>query len=257
MPWTPVTAPMVTPGLLEHRPLLDVQLDVGVRRRTGHRSVARPADALELVPEHGAIDGDDVEGVLQRHAPGVDEAPEHVGGEAAALLVGEEGHGHRPPGADAGVVERPHDLEPGQHPEGAVVAPAGADGVDVAPGHDRRAVAVAGSAASRARPGGDHVADPVDPHVEAQGAHPPDHELAAAGVLVGERQAAVPAVAGVADRRQGLDVRQQAVGLDLHLAIVAVQQAVEQLTPGRRRGRSTIGGRPPAPATAARHRPAP
>jgi hypothetical protein len=94
----------------------------------------------------------------------------------------------------------------------------------VAPGHDRRAVALAG-AASRARPGGDHIADPVHPDVEAQGAHPPDHELAAAGVLVGEREAAVPAVAGVADRRQCLDVREQAVGLDLHAAIVAVPTA--------------------------------
>src|SRR4029453_2860920 len=105
-----------------------------------------------------------------------------------------------PPGADAGVVERPHDLEAGQHPEGAVIAPAGADGVDVAPGH--YPPAIAGALTAHTGPGGDHVADPVHPHVEAQGTHPPDDELAAAGVLVGERQAAVPAVPGVAYPRQ-------------------------------------------------------
>jgi hypothetical protein len=223
MPWTPVTAPMVTPASLEHWPLLDVQLDVGVRRRSGHGAVARPADPFELVAQHGAIDGDDVEGVLQRHTTRVDEAAEHVRGEAAALLVGEEGHFEGAAGADARVVEGPHHLQPGEHSEGAVVAPTGADGVDVAPRHHRRQpVGVgAGAGALRTRSGGDHVADPVDLHVEPQGAHPPHHELTASGILVGERQAAVAAVTRVADGGQGFDVGQQAVGLDLHPAIVA------------------------------------
>ena len=45
-------------------------------------------------------------------------------------------------------------LQPGQHAQVAVVAAAGADGVDVAAGHHRRPVA-------EARIRGDHVADGV------------------------------------------------------------------------------------------------
>ena len=85
------------------------------------------------------------------------------------------------------------------------------------------------SAVVGARPGGDDVADAVDPHVEPEVAHPADDQLAAAGVVVGERQPAVAAVAGVADGRQGLEVGQQPVGVD------------------RRRGHD--GGPPGAPAT--------
>ena len=194
--------------LLEQRALLDVQLDVGVRGRSGHRGVAGPPDALELLAEHGAVDGDDVERVLQRHAAGVHEAAEHVGGEPAALLVGEERNRQRAAGADAGVVEGAHDLQPREHAEGAVVAAPRADGVDVAARHDRVERGVG------AGTGGDDVADAVDPDGEPEVPHPPDDQLAPAGVLVGEGEAAVAPVPRVAHRGEGVEVGQQPLPVD-------------------------------------------
>ena len=70
--------------VLEDRSLLDVQLDVGVRRRR-RWARQRPgvADADQLVAEPGTVVGRrDVERLLERHAADVDEAAEHVGGEA-------------------------------------------------------------------------------------------------------------------------------------------------------------------------------
>ena len=73
------------------------------------------------------------------------------GGEAGALLVGEEGDGQRPAGHDAGPVERLDDLEAGQHAEVAVVPAAGADGVDVGAGHHGSEARVAARAGCRPR----------------------------------------------------------------------------------------------------------
>jgi hypothetical protein len=78
---------------LQHRPLLDVQLDEGVGRGARQGSGPPVADAVELRPEDRAVDGDHVERLLERHAAGVDQAAQHVGWEAGALLVGEEGDG--------------------------------------------------------------------------------------------------------------------------------------------------------------------
>jgi hypothetical protein len=195
---------------LQDRALLDVDLDVGVGGGAGDRRVARPADPLQLVAQDGAVDGDDVQRVLQGHAAHVDQAAQHVGGETAALLVGEEGDGDRAPRADTRVIEGADHLQPGEDAQGAVVAAAGADRVDVAAGHHRRQRRVQPGA------GGDHVADPVDADRQPQVPHPAHHQLAAAGVLVGQRQPAVAAVARVAHLGQGHQVGQQALDLDLH-----------------------------------------
>ena len=109
--------------------------------RPGQGSGAGVADAVQLVAEAGAVDAHDVEGLLEGHAPDEDQRAQHVGGEAGALLVGEEGRRPADGRGDAGLLERLDDLEPGQHAEVAVVAAAGADGVDVGAGHDGRAVA--------------------------------------------------------------------------------------------------------------------
>ncbi len=185
------------PLVLEDGPLLDVQLDVGVghgRRRARHR--AGVADALELVAEPGAVvDGTDVEGVLDRHAADVDEAAEHVGREAGALLVGEDADGDRAAGADVVLDQRLEHLQAGEHAEVAVEASAGGDGVDVRAGHHRRRRRV------RARPGGDDVADVVDGDGQAEVVHPADDEVAAVAVGVGEGQAGAPLLAvGPLDR---------------------------------------------------------
>ena len=154
IPWTPVTAPIVDALGLQHRTLLDVQLDVRGRRQA--RAGQRPgvADALQLVAQAGAVDGPQVERLLERHAAHVDERAEHVRREAGALLVGEEGDRQRAGGLDAGLLQGLDDLEAGQHAVVPVVAATGADGVDVRADHHRRALADV--------PQPDDVADGVD-----------------------------------------------------------------------------------------------
>ena len=151
-------------------------------------------------PASAAVDADRGERLPERQRAGEHEAAEHVGLEARALLVGEEGDRQRPPGDDAGLVERLDDLEPGENAERAVVAPAGAHGVDVAAHHHRRAVLEAAAQA-------DHIADRVDRDREAELAHPADDEVAALAVGVGEREAADPAVGPGAGFGQAFQAR--------------------------------------------------
>ena len=69
----------------EHRALLDVQFDEGVRNDPGARVRAGVADAFQLVAQARPVAGDGVERGLDRQSTGVDEAAEHVGREAARL----------------------------------------------------------------------------------------------------------------------------------------------------------------------------
>ena len=114
-----------------------------------------------------------------------------------------------PARAHAGLVERLHRLEPGEHAVVAVVAAAGADGVDVGAGHHRREVVAAGAPARRPN----DVADGVDADREAELAHPGGDEVTPCTVLVGEGEAAAAALAGRADRGQGVEARHQALGI--------------------------------------------
>jgi hypothetical protein len=110
----------------EHRPLLDVQLDVAVHGRRSDRRGAAVADAREVLADRAAVDALDAQCGLQRQIALEHEAPHHAGREARALLVGEEGDGERILGADAGILQRLDDLEPGEHAVVAVVQAAGA-----------------------------------------------------------------------------------------------------------------------------------
>ena len=137
----------------------------------------------ELVAEASiVVDGTDVERLLEGHATDIDEAAEHVRGEARALLVGEEADGDRVHRVDAALLECLDDLEPGEHAEVAVEAPAGRHRVDVRAGHHR------GRRRVGARPGGHDVADGVDADVEPEVVHPPDDEVASRAISVGQRQ---------------------------------------------------------------------
>ena len=102
--------------------------------------LASIADPGELFADAPAVDPDRREGALQLERSLLDRAPHHVWGEAGALLVGEEGDGERPAGAEPGVVERGDHLEGGEHTEVAVEDPAGADGVDMRTADDGRQV---------------------------------------------------------------------------------------------------------------------
>ncbi len=192
---------------LEHGTLLDVQLDEGVRRPGRARQRADVADAVELVAEHGAVDGHRVERHLEGQAAGEHEAAQHVGREAGALLVGEEGHGQRMGGLDPRADHGLEHLEAGEHAEVAVVAAAGGHGVDVRAGHDGRLEAIA-------RPGAEHVADAVDLDAQAEVAHPRDHEVAAGAVGRGEGEPAHAAAVDGADLAERGESGQQAGPVD-------------------------------------------
>ena len=212
MPCTPVTAPMRDALVLQHRALLDVQLDERVRRRARHGHRAGVADPFELVADSCTVDADRVECVLDPQPTDVDEAAHHVGREPGALLVGEEADGDRAAGFDAGPLQRLDHLQPGEHPEVAVVATAGTDGVDVGTHHHRCAFA--------GPPRGDHVADAVDRHVEAEVAHPGHHELAPGAIVVAERQAAASATLDRTDLGQRFQTLEQAVDVDPQAEVV-------------------------------------
>ena len=145
----------------------------------------------------------DVERLLERQPAGVDQRAQHVGREAGALLVGEEGDGQRAGGRDAGLLQRLDDLQAGQHPVVAVEAPARAHGVDVGAGHDRRIP-------RRTSHSAHDVADGVDRDRQAQVPHPGHDQVAALAVVVGQGEAAAATVAGGAELRQRVQTSGQA-----------------------------------------------
>ncbi len=141
--------------------------------------------------------------VLQCEPPDVHETAEHVGREAAALLVGEHPDRERVLGLDAGGGDRLDHLEPREHTERTVVDAAGGDAVDVAAGEHRRLVPVR-------RPGTDDVADAVDVDPQPEVTHPGDHEVATLLVGVGQREARDAAGCEGADLGQRVESRPQA-----------------------------------------------
>ncbi len=187
--------------------LLDVQLYVGVGHQAGARRRAQVADPLQLVAQAGAVDGDDVVGLLHAEATGVNEAAEHVGSEARPLLVGEKGHRHRTAGDYVAVVKRLQHLEAGQHPQVAVVDAARSHGVDVRPAHDRWP-------RLPPRPGGDHIADGVHGNLEAGVAHPHRDQVTALPVGVSQRQAGAATAVDGAHLPELAEPTDQAVGVD-------------------------------------------
>ncbi len=178
---------------IEDRPLLDVQLEVGVDRAAAHRGLAVVADALELAAELLAVV------VAQgEHPVHVEDAREGARGhhrrrEARALLVGPAHQLERALGAHAPVVQRAQHLEAGQHADDAVVLAARELGVEVAAHQHRRQVIV--------RPGAprEDVADAVHRHRAARLGAPGDEEIAHLLVRVGEGQAAEAARLAGAD----------------------------------------------------------
>ena len=195
---------------VEDRALLDVELEIGVRFDRAGLELARIADAAELVADGKPVVVTDGVGLVERQRAGPDAAAEDVGVEAHALLVGEGDDRDRTLRRDPGLLQGRDGFERRKHPERAVVAPAGRDSVDVGAEHHGRAVALA-------RHQAEDVADPVDPDIEAELPHPRDEKIPALAVLVGQRQPAAAAVAGVADPGQGFEPPQQAVAVDAEI----------------------------------------
>ncbi len=184
-----------------------MQLEEGVRLQRAGPGRTEIADAPQLIADRDAVLVGGGIGLVEADATGVDQAAHHVGLEACALLVGEEGDGNRPSCDDLRFVERAHDFKARQHAVVAVVAAAGAHRVDVAAGHDWRQIFLAGAQAH-------HVADGVDPDIEARRLHPAHDQIAPCLVLVGERQPRATAALDGADPTQLLQRTQQALVVD-------------------------------------------
>ncbi len=230
---------------LQRRALLDMQLDIGVDVRPPHRRFASITYAPQRLPSDGAVDADGRQRRFQRQRAGEDQAAEHVGLEARAFLVGEEGDRKRPPGDEAGVVERLHDLEPRENAERPVVPAAGLDGVDVAPHHDRRAVL-------QPAPNADDIADGVDGNGEPQFAHPADDEVAAPPIGLAEGETVDPAVRPRAHLGQPFEARGESRAIHSKIVshgVVSRVRVPADPTTSLRAQRINLGGRPDLAAT--------
>ena len=167
----------------EHRTLLDVALQVGVRRR--ETCGLRPDEA---VPRQLTLDSDTPAileriGSLERDATSRDRATEHVDAESHTLFLREEGDLQRPGGRDAELVERAHDLEAAEHTEAAVERARCRHAVDVRADHYRGSSGIGALAACK------DVAHTVDAYREPRVAHPRHDQLPTARIVVGERLA--------------------------------------------------------------------
>ena len=192
---------------VEHRALLDVQLDEAVEIGPSYRLRAGVADAPELVADGLSVDALGGQGLVEREPADIDEASHHVRVEAGAFLIGEESDDDRPLGLDRRLVQDLHHLEPGENAVVAVVAPAGADGVDVRSRHQwGRVVAPPASA--------EDIADGIDGDREPEVPHPADHQVAAVAVLIGEGEAGIAATLDRADLGQAVEPGQQADDVD-------------------------------------------
>ena len=156
---------------LQDRPLLDVQLEVGVDVAPAHVGVANVAD----LGKRGAVCDAVVVGAGVRPfeiaQAREDRGSQHRRVEARALLVRPVHHLDGPAGLDAVIVERAKDFEPGQHSENSVEPAAGVLRVEVAPHQHRRRVVLAPGATR------EDVAHLVDVHLRACVPAPGDEKI--------------------------------------------------------------------------------
>ena len=193
---------------VEHRALLDVQLDVAVHLHRAGSRCAAITDALQVFPHAGPVDTLDFERVRQRQIALKHEAAHHVRRKARPFFIGEKRHRDGLARARARTFQRAHHFEPRQHAVVAVVESAGAHGVDMGARHDRRHILLAGVDP-------DDVADAVDAHPHPQRLHLRHDPVAPGLVLVRERQPANPAALEGADPAQFLQRGKQTPAVDV------------------------------------------
>src|SRR5438309_689603 len=102
-----------------------------------------------------------------------DAGTHHDRNEAGTLLVGPDRDFDRRLGLDVSIIERPDDLERGEHTVVAVEPTAGRLGINVASGDHRWQASIASGAAH------EDVADLVDRDAQSRSAAPADDEISA------------------------------------------------------------------------------
>ena len=197
---------------IEHRPLLDMQLEIGVRLEEAGRVRARVTDAFELGAEHRAVGPDGRERRLDRKSARMDQRAHHVGRVAHALLVGEGRDRDRPRRRESGTLECLDDVQPGKHAIAAIVDACVDHRIDVRADHHGRSVS--------GIPDPEDVADAIDRDLEPGLPHPGDELIAALSVGVRSREPRQPAVAVAADLTERTDAAEQARGVDCHGALL-------------------------------------
>lgn len=210
----------------ENGPLLDMELDIGMDRGCADRRRPGIADPAQILADLRPVDSDGAEGVRERHPADIDEASHHVGAEARALLVREEGDGERPPRGNSGLVQGFDNLESREDAEISVVAPAGPDRIDVRARHHRRTLLEPAADT-------DDVPYGVHRYREPQLLHPADDEIAPRLVLVREGETAHAAALDRAHLRQRVEATEQPVDVDPKIC-----RRVHQ------RPRTSLAGRP-------------
>jgi len=180
---------------LQHRPLLDMELQeaVPVARRAWR--AAAVADPLQRIGEGAPLIVTYSIRFLLRHCTGIDRRGHGGGAEARAFFVGPVDDFDRTRRLDAPVVERAHHFEAGQHAEHAIETATGRLGVQVAAGRHGRQVI------PPARAPREHVAHSVDVDAAARLLAPAPEQVAAGAVLVGQRLPVAAAPGGGADLR--------------------------------------------------------
>lgn len=194
---------------LQHRPLFDMQFEIGMRLEEAGLPVAGIADAGEFLPEHAAIGADSRQHRFGIDAAGVDQRAHHVGGIAYTLLIGERGDRDRARRRKVRCLERLDHLQPGKHAVAAVIDTCIDDGVDMRADEQRCLPGV-----FRALPDAEYVADQVDGDIEPGLPQPADEEVAALFVGVGGGQPDQPALAITANSTKFSDTAEQALCID-------------------------------------------
>ena len=130
----------IEPVVLQQLALFDMQFEIGAdsSAASAGSALALPADALQLLAEDRAVGvalGQDLRLGEDAHRGA---AAHHRRREAGAFLIGPVDQQQRRLGLGAGLVQRAHHLEPGQHAEHAVEFAARGLGVQMAADGDRR-----------------------------------------------------------------------------------------------------------------------
>ena len=195
--------------LLQDRPLLDVQLEVGVDVAATHLGVADVADLGQSAAVGDAVVvGAGIRPFEIAHT-GEHGRRQHRRIEACTLLVRPVHHLDRPAGLDAVLVEGADDLQSGQHSQDSVELSTGVLGVEMAPHQHRRRVVIAAGTPR------EDVPHPVDAHRRARVPAPGDEQIP--HLLVGriERQPAQALIPPRPDARRRHHGVPQSIGVDL------------------------------------------
>src|SRR5215213_7289690 len=201
-------------SIFEYRSLLDMELQIGGDRTGAVAALTLVADPLQLVAEGGSIAIGPPVDVLRGETAGHGAGGEHCRLEANPLLVRPVDQLQRVSGRDAGVVERPQNLQRGEDAVGAVIAATPAHGVDVG-GHDDRG----GTHCPGAAPG--DVAKVIDANAQPGLLHPAAKEIACGTIFRRKSEPGDAPVRGRSDLGELTQVLVQPFGVDAHVSSLA------------------------------------